>query len=120
MTDRTDYRDSDIKLTATTTGTKNSLIVVNKVTVTEFGIRLYFAPSAELRFVKPLPDMEEKDLHYLPIIFPSQSSMLCGTKLNHPMIYEVKKSEYPDEDLMRLIPKAGEAVFEIVELPRLK
>ena len=123
MTDRTSYQDSDTKLPDTTTGTRSLLITVSRVTVTEFGIRLYFEPSGALRFVKPLPAMQEKDLHYSPIIHPDQDSMLCGTKKYVPEIYLTKRNEFPDEDLMRLIPKAGEAVFEVtgeINLPRLK
>ena len=114
MTNRTDFQNSDTKSPDTTTDTKNSLIVVEKIEVKGLGIRLYIEPSPELRFVSPLPFMEEKDLHFSSIIPPYQSYLKCNTKVNINEVYENRKNEKPDEELMRLLPKVGQAVAEVI------
>lgn len=114
MTDHTDFQNSDTRSQRTTTDTRNSLITVERIEVKGLGVRLYIKPSPELRFVNPLPVMEDRDLHFSSIIPPNQSYLKCITKVNLNLMYEERKNEKPDEELMRLLPKPGEAIAEVI------
>ena len=114
MAKNIDYPKSNMQLRSTTTDTRN-LLLIQKMEVTEYGIKFYIEPSPKLRICQPLQSNEMKDLIHSCLIIPqNQDYVFINTAINHPMIYHQKESERRDEDLERLIPKEGEPIAQVI------
>lgn len=118
MTDPTDYQNSDTQLKSITPVIGSS-IIIQKIVVNRYGIRLYVTPYTKYVTFAPTVELQEKkDLIFSSTtLYPGQNFIPLKTAYNHPEMYGTTgKKENNDEDILPLKLKEGDSIGILTQI----